>query len=292
LLLSGCQHGFIIVSSHLSEQPHFAPYYYLPSIAFIPASSTLYRILALKAATALVTNLQFSLNTLSNNHSINGIAMTCLWGLILRSFDLLLLRRVYVLTAACIQSPHPGRQAENEAAKHQKKSDAPLLPRFSRFLLALQLLFNVRDLSTPYAITHVAPFSQFNPSYTPSRLAFLLHHFLSFVSGYFILNILSLLPSPDPNIGIPIAQQAFFSRLQEVTLIEAFGRVSSSVIYWCAVALFIGTMHDLVGLVLVGLRISPPDLFPPIFASLSTGYSLRQFWGYASIHFPTFMLIR
>jgi hypothetical protein len=242
-------------------------------LAFIPPSRILLRGSLVAASFAIIAQLQLSSLRISTNTYANTHLTVHAWLTLLRSVDLLLLKKIYITptlnTSSALSFYRP-----NVATKS----------RFFRLWAAISLLLSARYIGTPWQLPKIPPFSKSNPSYIPSRMTFLLKTSALFITMYLLCDTFNLLErSETMSAAFPAEHEQLFSRLSEVTLKELAARNVTT--FWFAVVnvLFLTWIYSFLALVSVGSGLTPPAAWPPLFGSLRDSSTLRGFWGYESV---------
>jgi hypothetical protein len=151
---------------------------------------------------------------------------------------------------------------------------------WAKFNWALSMLWNMRGTRTRWAIKNIPGFSKTDKNYVPSRIVFLLHHLQVLVVTYVILDAFAHQP-PDADIMLMLSatKQHLFSRYWEITGPELVIRASIVFAFWLNTTCIVAMIHSMLAVVHVGLHISEPAQWPPIFGPISQAYTVRQFWG-------------
>jgi hypothetical protein len=149
----------------------------------------------------------------------------------------------------------------------------------SRLFSATLLPCTSRYVGTPWVCKRIPPFSTKDAAYTPSRRSFLLKSLATFVLTYGFIDLPNLLPPPDVEELFPVAKEALFARLSEVTPDELITRTllvfSQSLATYC----YLAAISSFLAVVTVGLRMLPVEAWPPLFGPMEESYSIRRFWG-------------
>lgn len=93
------------------------------------------------------------------------------------------------------------------------------------------------------------------------------------------MDLPNMFPPPDVEEAFPVAKQAIFVRLSEVTLEEVITK--SIITFWHFLMAFsyLTALNSLFSVVTVGLGALPVQAWPPLFGSPKDAYTIRQFWG-------------
>lgn len=172
---------------------------------------------------------------------------------------------------------------------NSKKTDHPLPkePARSKLWFAYDVLFSPRSVGKPWQVKNVPRFSSNDPSYVPSRGAFLLRTSALLALCFLIHDFSAAQPPPDARL-IAASKQPFFSRLSDVASEELVFRIISTISFWVNAAAYICLVPYACALFAVASGIGKPADWPSNFDSPTTAYSVRQFWGLAV---PTCFLI-
>jgi hypothetical protein len=237
-------------------------------LAFVPPTSRSHRAALMTISVSIAVNLLVSTTQFSNNSYLNGFLVTTVWCNILRAIDLLLLKRVYI---------SPEINASSVMDFYRPRYGAK--SRVSRLFSATLLLCSPRYVGTPWVCKRIPPFSTKYPVYTPSRRYFLLKNLATFVLTYGFIDLPNLLPPPDVEEIFPVAKEALFARLSEVTPDELVTRTllvfSQSLATYC----YLAVTSSFLAVVTVGLGMLPVEAWPPFFVPIKDSYTIRRFWG-------------
>ena len=180
-----------------------------------------------------------------------------------------------------------GRQiSKNEPAPNGKSQEAAHYLSgkkdgiWERLRFGTWTAFSTRYAGSPYQARNVPPYSTSDPSYVPTRRAFLVKKALTFVLCYLVTDILTQGGQPDQNPIIYAPRYvSFFSRLSEVSAQEVVTRVVTSVFIWVGGYLVVHIYYSGMAILTVGSGLDRPELWRPIFGPFSEAYTLRGFWG-------------
>ena len=147
----------------------------------------------------------------------------------------------------------------------------------------LEATFSYRWSGTPREVRNVPLFSSQDPTYEPTRAVFLRHHSIMLVSCYLMLDLLSLGADPEKNeMFFAPAMIPFFKRLGQVSgeelAMRIFGTLGSGLGVLCSQQ----GVYSTLALIAVGLGLSEPRYWRPLFGSVSDAYTLRRFWRYVA----------
>ena len=153
-------------------------------------------------------------------------------------------------------------------------NDSPLARvRFGYFAAV-----TTRNVGTPHEIKRIPRFSEENPSYVPSKTAFLVQKAVLLCLCLSAIDLFTVLAQPEQNAvkyhhsRIPWTDPANFST--EALII----RTSSVLGFWISLYCIIQVLMGSLAFCTVALNISEPKNWPPGFGSVSEAYTLRRFW--------------
>ncbi len=176
----------------------------------------------------------------------------------------------------------PKKPMENDKGRgalsgRQHNSDGST---WERMKFGVWVATSTRYIASPYQARYVPSYSTTNPSFVPTRTAFLLRKALIFIICYLVLDVLTQGNQPDQNaINYAVNRVPFFSRLDEVTMEEAITRIITTVFYWVGSYVVIQGYYTGLAFISVLSGLDRPELWRPNFGSLSEVYTIRGFWG-------------
>ena len=148
----------------------------------------------------------------------------------------------------------------------------------SKLWFAIDTVCNPRGIGKPWQIKNVPPFSSSDPSYVPSRKAFLLRKLVSIVICFIIYDAGFAQSKPQGPL-IALDKQPFFSRYDEISRKEFHFRINCAIGFWVGHGAYLNLFVNIFSFVVVALGISEPAAWRPLFGSPMEAYSIRQFWG-------------
>ncbi|KAF5539129.1 toxin biosynthesis protein [Fusarium mexicanum] len=148
----------------------------------------------------------------------------------------------------------------------------------SRLIWALAMQWNLRRIKTPRPARNTPTFSSKDPSYVPSRGRFLLTRIGVICASIAYMAIIGLQPEPTRE-DLSGDRVRFFSRLNEVTPYELLQRAISTVTWLSGIGTTSEICYNVIAVVLVGLGLSEPVMWPSWFGSFTEAYSVRRWWG-------------
>ncbi|EWG55298.1 hypothetical protein FVEG_13320 [Fusarium verticillioides 7600] len=148
----------------------------------------------------------------------------------------------------------------------------------SHFTWALAMQWNLRRIKTSRPARNTPPFSSKDPSYIPSRGRFLATRVGVIVASIAYMSIIGLQPEPTRD-SLSGNKARFFSRLNDVTLYELLQRAILTVTWLSGIGTTSEICYNVIAVVLVGLGLSEPVMWPSWFGSFTEAYSVRRWWG-------------
>lgn len=139
-----------------------------------------------------------------------------------------------------------------------------------------------RNIGTPHVVKNVPPFSSDNPSYIPSRPAFLLRKAISIILAFLIIDLASQAAQPLEHNKIFFSAEAvpiLMGNGGNLTFEKIISRLAAVLGYWVCSSLAINLILSVPNFVFVALGIEDVRIYRPIFGSIGEAYSVRQFWG-------------
>ncbi|ORY04455.1 membrane bound O-acyl transferase family-domain-containing protein [Clohesyomyces aquaticus] len=149
-----------------------------------------------------------------------------------------------------------------------------------RILFATSHIFNNRLSNTPWEVKNVPHFDENNPTYTPSKGAFLRQNAFILSASILLLD-LSRLASGDlaeNAIFFADAKIPFFTRLQDVTIEDVAMRFITTISSIIITYLLFQAMYTCAAILAVGSGLSTPNRWRPLFGSIRDARSLRRAW--------------
>ena len=177
-------------------------------------------------------------------------------------------------TAAKIPAP--------DVKKLRKKSDMSQVGSiWDRLRFGAWIAFSDRYIASPMQAPGTPPYSYSNPSYIPTRMAFILRKSMIILTCYIALDILSQRSNPALNATrYADSKIPFFSRVwqREVTAEECAVRVMASAGWRFSTYLVVQADLSAYSLIGVMLGFSRPELERPVFGNFGKAYTVRGFW--------------
>ena len=204
---------------------------------------------------------------------LSGAAVTA----VLTAFERLFLRRWNYEAGG--PEEYPMKSETNGSVGAKKTIHPPLnTPAKSRFWFVLDTVFSVRGVGKPWQVKNVPRFSSTDPSYIPSRRAFLLRKLALISLCFMIYDLLAAQPPPEERL-VAASKQAFFRRFHDMTSEELGFRIACTLGFGIGSAALLNLLTETFAFIVVALGISKPAAWLPSFNSPIEAYSLRQFWG-------------
>jgi hypothetical protein len=150
--------------------------------------------------------------------------------------------------------------------------------KVSRREFGKQATASVRGAGTAWETANVPHFDETDHDFVPSRTTFLMRHGAAIVFCYYVSCLLA---------DVKVSRKSFtgdeyipfFTRLSDISTEEVISRVILCLAYWASTYTLIQTLFSL-GAVM-GVLTKPQELkyWRPLFGSVGTVYTLRNFWG-------------
>ncbi|KAL4914591.1 hypothetical protein BDW62DRAFT_190157 [Aspergillus aurantiobrunneus] len=190
---------------------------------------------------------------------------------VLNAFDLLLFTRA----SYAAQLAYTTTKSEKKDIPTQHASLS------NKLLFSLLLPYNYRRINTPWQISRLPRFSSTDPSYVPTRPAFLLRSALKLAIASAVVRLLTIDPE-DPHllealahleqsksVLLPFRNYSAYTILLQARFTLSFGIVTRA---------FIVGSYTANSILAVALG-SDPASWPPIAGSLTEAWSLKTLWG-------------
>lgn len=212
--------------------------------------------------------------TYNSNKVVTGLS----WTFVLQYIDLCLLSRWNFETGGPEVCGGKGLAVSDEKTLPQSpgmqckpESSVPLA---SRMRFALDSTFGYRHIGTPQESKNTPHFDENDHDYVPSGRAFFAGQVMRIVRCYLVVDFINAVGHNRTWKNVEI-----FSRLHEISKEELMWRFIRVVGFWLTVQSVWTTIFALMSMIAVGLRLSEPRFWPPLFAAPSEAYSIRRFWG-------------
>ncbi|KAK2016898.1 hypothetical protein LZ32DRAFT_667195 [Colletotrichum eremochloae] len=228
---------------------------FVASILLLPQNRTSARLASVTVLSALSYALEQECLRLMRNPHWRAIAAPLIWIQLLSASDMVLVER-----------------ASSLDFRPQAKNPAGFLARNKTALFrVLSLLWNLRRVGTRWAAKNTPAAPQQRP------VEFVCQRAATVLVAYLVLNILVSAPAPDAAL---IGQQKeSLWNMQALSREDIIFRVIGTVSFWISVALLLLIISKCGALLGVISGCCGPEEFPPLFGSLTSATSIRQFWG-------------
>ena len=158
-------------------------------------------------------------------------------------------------------------EAENERA-------------WPKFRWAWSTMFALRHVNTRYEARNTPPFKDTDPTWIPSKRAFLVNESMMALACYLLLDLMAQLPPPaNPPELFNKALIPLFCRLGDVTIaqlrLRALSIAAFGATFWALIRGYAATA----GAITVALGLNEPRDWRPTFGSLTQAYSVQNLWG-------------
>ncbi|KAI9726261.1 MAG: hypothetical protein M1834_009063 [Cirrosporium novae-zelandiae] len=267
------------------------------TLAFTPPTAIPLRYPAFLALSFLVlifhTTLTSDAYSPVRNGVWEGVVLSLVWGFVLNAHALLCLERVSWEKAERYnklgrkkekvrdESGQNGTRDIMDGAENEEEENEA--SPWEKFRWGMNLALNPRRLGTPWQIKNVPRFSSKDPGYVPSRSRFLTSRAVHLILLWLFLDTVTSQRVPEEQARyLSYEKQYLFSRWGEVSAEELIVRTVSFITYWFTTVATNMLMHEGFAVLFVGLGISEPKEWPPLFHSLSCWvdtYTLKQLWG-------------
>ena len=150
---------------------------------------------------------------------------------------------------------------------------------WSRIRHGINSTVSFRRSGTPEEVRNVPSFSNEDRKYVPSRAEFL-HHLKLLVFCYLTIDILGLGAGPDHNVMFFAPEKIpLFARVGQVSEVELAMRILCTLGGGLGMFCSQQGVYSIMALIFVGLDVSEPKYWRPLFGSVTEAYTLRRFWG-------------
>ena len=129
--------------------------------------------------------------------------------------------------------PSPTKSDNRPSSTQQRKQEGTI---WQRLKFGYWVALSTRYIGSPYQARNIPPYSYSNPSYIPSRSAFLIERASIFIICYLAIDIMSHLNQPLTNpTTYAESHVPFFTRLQYITIDELVTRTTTTIFYWIGI---------------------------------------------------------
>lgn len=151
---------------------------------------------------------------------------------------------------------------------------------WERLKFGVWVAMSFRYIGSPYQGRKIPPYDSANPSYVPTRAAFLWNQTTTLAVCYLIIDLMLQANQPEKNpVNYSEKQIPFISRMTEVTREEVFTRIITITFYWVGIYISIKFFFAGLSLLSVASGFDDPALYRPVNGPSSEAYTLRGFWG-------------
>ncbi|KAH8599969.1 hypothetical protein B0O99DRAFT_346833 [Bisporella sp. PMI_857] len=193
----------------------------------------------------------------------------------------------YIVSALILQEHYPTAPSSAPQNAVPERSPAKKGTFWNRTWYGLKKINSQRNLGTEKEAKKIPHFSTSDPSYVPSRRAFLVQKGAAIITCYLLLDLLTLNP-PDVSSNattFSAEKVRLLSRITELSGEEVKTRAMASIGQWVASYIFLTMAHSVLAFATVLLRFYEPRDWRPLFGSITELYSVRRFWGYVFVSF-------
>ncbi|KAF2009043.1 hypothetical protein BU24DRAFT_474509 [Aaosphaeria arxii CBS 175.79] len=228
----------------------------------------------------------YSQNTVTFSHPMYANLLGgSIFTFALQYFNLVILRK------SCYEQGGPTRTPEGatlQSNQNDKKVNDKIKPvghtkwlptATKRLSWGTAHIFDSRGSGNPWEVKNVPRFSTNDPHYIPTKNEFLIRNILICLSSTILLDIVR--PSADSSQNEKLFADHkiyFFSRLGSVTVEEISIRFLTTLASTVMTYLLFQAMYSAGAVVMVGLGMSRPDRWRPLFGDIREVYSLRRSW--------------
>lgn len=152
----------------------------------------------------------------------------------------------------------------------------------SRTSFALRLIFDWRAIGTAWQPSNIACFPPYFDSNCPSRLRFLAVYCSVFAWKFLFLDfiITEFGPLGSGTVNSHYQSELCFLSLDASNMAWTH-RFLATLVMWPMLHLALDLGFLLISLFHVGLGLSEPEIWPPLFGRIQDAYTIRKFWKYA-----------
>lgn len=163
-----------------------------------------------------------------------------------------------------------GAKVQNKAAREGSKLP---ISAWNQLVFISDLLFGMRGIGKPWEVKNVPRYR-----YLPSRAKFLWDYLVWMLCIYMLVDCGGAFPPTDLE-PFSVKKEALVSRITEVTGEEIGLRIAASLGFWVYSYCVMASFAAVGGLLSVGIGLSSPSSWRPLFGSISEVYTVRHFWG-------------
>jgi len=236
-------------------------------ITLVPASSGSIRLAALLVVAILTIHVILTIHGVVENFTWRTTLAATTAILAFRSCDVLCLNPL-----SSKDIPRPVREDEDGVDPRTQG----ILE--SEVVSAWRLLWNMRGIQTPRAISNVPPFSASDHSYVPTWTTFLLRNLVSIAVLALTIDFFASQPPANVQTNYSLTKQHLLWRLSEVDSEELLLRIAGTLGFWVNMTCYISVMYSCLAVLFVGLGLDDPIDWPPVYGSLANAWTIRRFW--------------
>ncbi|KAI6711090.1 hypothetical protein JHW43_006363 [Diplocarpon mali] len=167
------------------------------------------------------------------------------------------------------------KEKSSDEARDAAPKERPGTAR-ARILWGFQSLFSFRDVNTPFEINNVPHFQSDDPSYVPTKAAFLVRSTGVLGICYLVIDFIESQP-PPPDAAVIFSAQRL--ALSQVTVPELITRMAASAGFWLVLSSSIAGVASAVNMACVALDLSAVGDCRPMMGPVAEAYTIRGFWG-------------
>lgn len=186
------------------------------------------------------------------------------------------------------QNPTSAVGPQISAGKRKNRSEIAITTQThggtftERFNFGSFILFSSRKIGTPYMVKGTPDFSTKDPTYIPSRRAFLIQKAVGIILALLALDFTSQAAQPSEHNAVVFSVEAvpIIRGSRENLRAENILFRSVTVLgFWLVSAIVINGVLGLSNFFNVALGIRDVRAYRPVFGPIREAYSIRQFWG-------------
>ncbi|EAW16874.1 uncharacterized protein NFIA_002240 [Aspergillus fischeri NRRL 181] len=153
----------------------------------------------------------------------------------------------------------------------------------SRLRLALRLATSTRGVGTKWQVKNIPPFPAWVTSADGSvdRMRFLIRQTAILMWQYLALDLLyfGYFARFYQLQSFTHAPGTEFLGYYNPTAIQQGARLAIAIVFMVALRLLLDWAYRCFSVISVGIKLTPPEDWPPLFGSIANAYTLRNFWG-------------
>ena len=182
--------------------------------------------------------------------------------------------------------PSPTKSDNRLSSTQQRK---PKGTTWDRLRFGYSVALSTRYIGSPYQARNTPPYSYTNPSYIPSRSAFLLKRAVVLIICYLAIDLTSHLNQPVTNpTTYAESRVPFLTRLQDVTIDELVKRTMTTIFYLGGTYVVVQGYYSGLAFLSVASGLDYPGLWRPFCGPITQAYTIRGFWGYVLLFDSSF----